>query len=328
MNFCVSYFKSRLPKIILFGAFIAVFAISFALYRLPIKAVLYPAGVCALIALAAFAADYCRAYSKHRGLEKLSKLPAEAIELSPASDLEDEDWREIVLNLKAEISELSSEYSAKLSDMTEYYTVWVHQIKTPIASVRLALQGEDSPLSRKISSDIFRIEQYVGMVLAFMRLESPTSDYLFRECSLDKVIKEAVRGFAPEFIDRRLKLEYSGTDKRAVSDEKWLCFVIEQLLSNALKYTREGGVKIYVDEPATLCIEDSGIGIAPEDLPRVFEKGYTGLNGRADKRASGLGLYLCKRVCEKLGAKIEISSKLDCGTKVSVDLSGYNLIAE
>ena len=110
-----------------------------------------------------------------------------------------------------------------------------------------------------------------------------------------------------------------------MTDEKWLSFVIEQILSNALKYTREGSVTIYVREPKTLCIEDTGIGIAKSDLPRVFEKGYTGYNGRTDKRASGLGLYLCRRICDSLGAKINISSEVRRGTLVSVDLEQYEL---
>ena len=110
-----------------------------------------------------------------------------------------------------------------------------------------------------------------------------------------------------------------------MTDEKWLSFVIEQLLSNALKYTREGEIRVYLREPKTLCIEDTGIGIAPSDLPRVFEKGYTGYNGRTDKRASGIGLYLCRRVCEGLGIDIRIISELDKGTTVLLDLEQYKL---
>ena len=191
--------------------------------------------------------------------------------------------------------------------------------------MRLALQNEDTPLSRKLTSDLFQIEQYVEMVLAFMRLGSDSSDYVFREHSIDSIVKQSVTKFASEFIDRKLRLEYEPIDKLVVTDEKWLSFVIEQLLSNALKYTRTGSVKIYMQEPMTLCIEDTGIGIAPDDLPRIFEKGYTGYNGRKDKKASGIGLYLCKRICGNLEIGISVTSELDKGTVVHIDLKQYDL---
>ena len=120
---------------------------------------------------------------------------------------------------------------------------------------------------------------------------------------------------------KKLQLTYIPSKETIVSDEKWLSFVIEQLLSNALKYTKKGSVTIFFEEPKTLCISDTGIGIAPEDIPRIFEKGYTGSNGRRDKRASGLGLYLCKEICNRLGAKISIISQVETGTTVKVNLS-------
>ena len=143
----------------------------------------------------------------------------------------------------------------------------------------------------------------------------------------DEIIRSSVKKFASEFIDRRIRLEYDSVDIQAVTDEKWFAFVVEQLLSNALKYTREGSIKIY-SEGKVLCIKDTGIGIAPEDLPRVFDKGYTGCNGRTDRRASGLGLYLCRRICQNLGIDISISSTVGEGTTVRLDLSQYKLRKE
>ena len=133
---------------------------------------------------------------------------------------------------------------------------------------------------------------------------------------------------AGEFIGRKLRLDYTPVHLKVITDEKWLCFVLEQLLSNALKYTREGGIRIYLEQPRTLCIADTGVGIAPEDLPRIFEKGYTGYNGRADKKASGLGLYLCRSICTRLGHRISASSSPDSGTVVRIDLNQYPLQAE
>ena len=119
---------------------------------------------------------------------------------------------------------------------------------------------------------------------------------------------------------RKLTLDYKPVDVSVVTDEKWLLFVIEQLLSNALKYTLSGSVSIYLEAPRTLCIADTGIGIAPEDLPRIFERGYTGINGRDDKKASGIGLYLCRRICRSLGHSITASSS-ENGTVIRIDMS-------
>ena len=309
--------------------FCAVFTVSFVLYHLPVRAVLYPTVMCAVFGLVFAGVDFSHKKNKHRQLSETKKLPAAMISsLPPAESIEDGDYQEIIRALQSEIAALGNSTAARYQDLTEYYTAWVHQIKTPITSMHLTLQNEDSPLSRKLTSDLFQIEQYVEMVLAFMRLDSDSSDYVFRQCKLDTIIRQSVAKFASEFIDRKIRLEYEPIEKRVVTDEKWLSFVLGQLLSNALKYTRRGSVKIYLQEPATLCVEDTGIGIAPEDLPRVFEKGYTGYNGRTDKMASGLGLYLCKRICNNLEIGISVTSVLGKGTTVCLDLEQYDLIKD
>lgn len=137
--------------------------------------------------------------------------------------------------------------NTRYNDMVDYYTVWAHQIKTPISSMRLTLQSDDSELSRKLSGELFRIEQYVEMVLAFLRLGSDSTDYVFKEYDLDSIIKSCVKKFSSEFIGRKIRLEYKPVGIKIVTDEKWLSFVIEQLLSNALKYTENGSVKIYIN---------------------------------------------------------------------------------
>ena len=193
--------------------------------------------------------------------------------------------------------------------------------------MRLTLQNEDSPLSRTISDDLFRIEQYVEMVLCYLRLGSESTDYVIAKQDLDKLLKQAFRHFSGQFISKKLKLEYEETPFTALTDEKWLLFVIEQILSNAVKYTPSGGeIRVSMKTPGILCIKDTGIGIAPEDLPRIFERGYTGLNGRADKKASGLGLYLCKRICDNLSHRIWAESGE--GTTVYLDLRSKKLETE
>ena len=194
--------------------------------------------------------------------------------------------------------------------------------------MRLTLQNEDTPLSRRLTGELGRVERYVEMVLAYVRLDGEATDYVLREYELDPLLRAAVKKFSGEFIDRRLALDLQPTHMRVLTDEKWLSFVLEQLISNALKYTPSGKISLYAAGENTLCIADTGIGIAPEDLPRIFEPGYTGLNGRTDKRASGLGLYLCRRVCRSLGHGISVQSRPGEGTAVLLDLSRNRFVPE
>lgn len=317
-----AYIKQHRKTIVAAILCCAVFCISFLLYHLPVEAVIYPALICAAAGLVFVGVDISHQRRRHRQLAEIKKLTCAMItSLPPAESIGESDYQDIVRALQDEITGLGTSSATRYQELTEYYTVWVHQIKTPITSMRLTLQNEDTQLSRKLTSDLLQIEQYVEMVLAFMRLDSDSSDYVFRECSIDSIVKQAVTKFASEFIDRKLRLEYEPIEQTTVTDEKWLSFVIEQVLSNALKYTRTGSVRIYMQGPLTLCIEDTGIGIAAEDLPRIFEKGYTGYNGRKDKKASGLGLYLCRRICGKLGIGISVDSQLDKGTVVRMELT-------
>ena len=158
------------------------------------------------------------------------------------------------------------------------------------------------------------------MVLTYLRLDSGSTDYVLKKYDLDDIIRQAVRKYASQFIRKKIRLIYEPLSCEVLTDEKWLLFVIEQVLSNALKYTRSGEISITLEVPKTLCIRDTGIGIAPEDLPRIFENGFTGYNGRSDKKASGIGLYLCRKICSRLNHKIIITSKVDVGTEVRIDL--------
>lgn len=329
MNLFFSYLRQHKGGICAFFSFSAIFAVIFYLYHLPLKAVGYPTLLCLLLGALFLTADFVHVRRRHLLLEGYRGLGAAMLPAMPqAKGILESDYQYIIQALSDETAELNAHTAALHQDTVEYYTAWVHQIKTPIASMQLVLQDEDTPSARKLSADLLRIEQYVEMVLAFLRLESPSSDYVFREHSVDSIVGPSIARFASEFISRKIHLDYEPIPEIVITDEKWLAFVIEQLLSNALKYTREGSIRIYLREPKTLCIEDTGIGIAPEDLPRIFEKGYTGYNGRMDKKASGIGLYLCKRICNSLGIGISASSVPGRGTIFSLDLSQYNLKTE
>lgn len=329
MNFLKMYFRQKKAALLFFFLSVFVFAFVFFLYDLPLGAVLYPAFICAVLAVFFLGWDIYRAKRKHHKLERLSHLTADLPESFPKVTTQDDvDYQRIIASMQQEQRELQTKMNLRYQDMMDYYTIWVHQIKTPIAAMRLTLQNQDSALSRQLSEDLQRIEQYVEMVLAFLRLGADTKDYVFKEHDLDLIIKEAVRKFAGQFIRKKLRLCYEPLNIRVLTDEKWLAFVIEQVLSNAVKYTPSGSISITLEPPCTLCIRDTGIGIAPEDLPRVFEKSYTGYNGRTDKKASGIGLYLCRQICNNLGHTITISSSMDRGTVVKICLAHENLEVE
>jgi histidine kinase len=326
MNFFKMYLKERMKYILLTVMLIGLFSFTLLLMNVPAKALLYPVLLCLFLGLLVLVTDYAIAKSRKNERANLDKITLSVIDSMPEAHSEEvRDYQNAIRRLGNEYRNYVSESERKYENMMDYYTVWAHQIKTPISSMKLAFQGEDSTLSRRLSVDLFRIEQYVDMVLVYLRLDSEYTDYVFKECNMDEVIKNSVKKFASEFIGRKLSLEYEPEDVTVVSDSKWLGFVIGQLISNALKYTKEGGITIYFREPKVLVIEDTGIGIAAEDLPRIFEKGYTGYNGRTGGNASGIGLYLCKRICENLRIGIHAESEVGRGTKMVLDLNQYEL---
>ena len=321
MKLLGDYIKSRRGVLLFFALAAVLLGVSFALFHLPLRAVAYPCTLTLLLGLAALALDFRRVYKLHRELSQLETTAAELIGVLPVSEsIPETDYQAIVQSLCRQSADAAAKAASDRADMLEYYTLWAHQIKTPIAAMRLLLQDADTDEQRALLEQVQSVEQYVEMVLGYLRLESPSSDYVIRNYALDDIVRQVVRKYASQFIRRKLRLEYTPLNVSVITDEKWLLFVIEQVLSNALKYTRSGSVSITLEAPKTLCIRDTGIGIAPEDLPRVFEKGFTGCNGRTDKRATGIGLYLCRRILEKLGHTIAITSTVGEGTTVRIGL--------
>ena len=301
--------------------FAAVLIAAFSLYKLPLQAVWYPLLLCFVLGVLFLFLDFVYINGKHKRLERLLELDPLLMEISERPEsIYEEDYQKIVNLLKEVQKKQADEASASYSDMVDYYTLWAHQIKTPIASMRINLQNEDSEFSRKLQMDLNRVEQYVDMVLTYLRLDSNSTDYVLGECDLDEIIKPVLRKFMGDFIGKGLTLNYNPCGVKVLTDEKWLSFVIEQVLSNAVKYTNKGTISI-ICEDKSLHIQDTGMGIAPSDLPRIFDNGYTGFNGRTDKKASGIGLYLCKRICKNLGHEIEVTSKPGEGTDVAINLS-------
>lgn len=311
--------KKNRMALLLWGLMLLTELAVFILYDIMLEPLLYAGALTLFAGLVLLAVQLYGARKQARQRENAcDAILTEWNRLPEAATLEQADYNEMIRRLGRQTQELAEDFAAQREDMLDYYTTWVHQIKTPIAVMKLYL-AEETPEHRAMAAELFRMEQYVDMVLQYLRLGSGENDLVIEEYKLDELIRETVRKFAAQFVLRKLRLTYVATEKTIVTDRKWFCCILEQLLSNAIKYTPEGGVTVAV-EGEWLRISDTGIGIAPEDLPRIFEKGYTGQNGRLERSASGLGLYLTRRAAELLHIPITVESRLGQGTTFTLHL--------
>ena len=325
----LAYLKRQYKLLLLLAGAVCIFAAVFALYGLPLEAVVYAGVLCLALGMALFAVGYSRFLRRHRELQGLLRQVGEkALPLPPARGLLEEDYQALLRAVCHDRARLAAENENRLRELTDYYSLWAHQIKTPIAAMDLLLQEDDCPRRGELEMELLKIGQYVEMVLSYLRLDSDSTDYVLREYPLDDILRQAVRKFAKMFILKKITLDLQETGKTVLTDEKWLLFVVEQVLSNALKYTPAGGtIRIYGDG-ATAVIADNGIGIREEDQARVFEKGFTGYNGRADKKSTGIGLYLCRQVMDRLNHDISLTSRPGQGTLVRLDLGRESRMVE
>lgn len=307
--------------------------------------VVYAAVLDAILLLITVLVGFFRYSIKVKALSNALKRPVEEqAQLPEATDDVEILYHRLLENQSIARSESESSAAVRQSRMRDYYSMWVHQIKTPISAMKLLLEAEREELGQlmcdeepqatltelsdnldSFEDELFRIEEYVGMALQYQRVSSTENDFVLEKISLDGVIRDTIKKYAKIMIRRHIGINYSGTKKQVYTDEKWLAFILEQILSNAIKYTPQGFVTIETAEETNrffITIKDTGIGIKAEDLPRVFEKGYTGYNGHADKKATGIGLYLCRQMADKLGHTIRMESELGKGTKVWI---GFDL---
>lgn len=307
--------------------------------------VVYAAVLDAILLLITVLVGFFRYSSKVKALSNALERPVEEqAQLPEATDDVEILYQRLLENQSIARSESESSAAIRQSQMRDYYSMWVHQIKTPISAMKLLLEAEREELglficdeeqqaSLKELSDnvasfedeLFRIEEYVSMALQYQRVSSTENDFVLEKVSVDGVIRDTIKKYAKIMIRRHIGINYSGTGQDVYTDGKWLAFMLEQILSNAIKYTPQGVVTIETAEEKDrffITIKDTGIGIKAEDLPRVFEKGYTGYNGHADKKATGIGLYLCRQMADKLGHTIRMESEIGKGTKVWI---GFDL---
>lgn len=319
-----SYLQKIRGTILLIFTILGILGVIYFLYSLPVEPFAYGCVLSVTAALIFGIIGFIHYWRRYRAMENVcNHIIVTSEELPAAEDALELLYREMINCLRREYHRQESDAKEKYQDMLEYYTLWAHQIKTPIAAMRLLLQSEENTVTKPLSMEVFKIEQYVEMVLGYLRSDNMSSDLVIEQYPLDKILRQVIRKYAKMFIIKKISLDYEGINFTVLTDEKWLLFVLEQLISNALKYTKAGKVSIYMaaNEEKTLVIADTGIGIRPEDIPRVFDKGFTGYNGRQDKRSTGIGLYLSRKILNKLHHKIRIESAVGEGTKVFINLA-------
>ena len=325
-----SFLKIRKVPIIIFTGIVVIFGILFYLYDIPFDAIIYGCELSFVWCAVCLFIDFYKYYKRHKLLHiNREQFFDDAEQLPEHMDIIEYDYQELAKELYQAKQELISKNRIAKKELLDYYGMWVHQIKTPIAALDILLQNTEQMLYQldekemmqetisvsDMKMELFKIEQYVEMALNYLRVEDISSDLVFKKHELDDMVRQVIRKSATLFISKKIKMDFKPTKACIVTDEKWFIFVLEQIISNALKYTKKGQISIYMKEKA-LVIEDTGIGIPAEDLPRIFEKGFTGYNGRENKKSTGIGLYLCKNIMDKLQWIITVDSKVGSGTKI------------
>lgn len=310
------YVKDRHRVIITCAAAIALFLLAAGLSGTDLGGLAYAFLLVAVIIIVSASLDFYHYCNKHNELAKtLESIDVTLAALPQAEDLIGEDYSALIARLNEVRYELESSSARASEDLIDYFTLWVHQIKTPLFAIQLLVGDDDE----KIRQEVMKIDQYVRMALSYVRVGSMSSDFDFRKCRLDELARDVVKQYSSVFIGSGIPLAFNVPECTVVTDRKWAGLVIEQILSNSLKYVNDGEISISMPEDKVLEIADTGIGISAEDLPRVFEKGFTGYTGRKYEKSTGIGLYMCKTIMDKLDHDISISSDVGRGTTVRLD---------
>lgn len=299
------------------------------MYGIPLGPVLYAD----LLMLGITAVYLGYSYIRYRRKRRILKLwetnfrYSGEMEKPKGEDCFEETYLRIIENLEQDQQREREAWQNEQKKDREYYTRWSHQIKTPIAAMNLLLSEKNLDV-RAVKRELFRIEQYADMALQYQRLEGESSDLVLEKVKLHKMVSQTLKKLSTIFVYKKLHVKLGDLEKEIVTDEKWMCFILEQILTNAAKYTEEGGmIEIWLEQEV-LCIRDNGIGIQEEDLPRIFEWGYTGYNGRLDKKSTGIGLSLTKEAAGLLQIGISMESQVGRGTTVFLNLAQKRVCGE
>lgn len=297
------------------------------LYEVSVEYMLY----CTLLTGVCYGTFTIVHFSKYIALmEKIEKLNTDSLfTVEEVQSLEGlpVEYATLLVQTRNKVDDLIDQTNRTQQQFEEYYTIWLHQIKTPIAALHFLIEsGETNALL--LESELFKVEQYMALALEYIRLHSTYHDFVIEQVSVDKLLKGLLKKYAPLFIQKKLVLDYQYSDLVLLTDKKWLALAIEQLLSNAIKYSFPSGKISIFTKDNQLMIQDEGRGIKKEELSRLFKKGYTGFNGRKLHSSSGLGLYICKTIIERLGQKVTLQSEVGKGTCAMLLFDRYTIVTK
>lgn len=319
MRGLIWYLKSKLNIFIMLIILVVLFILISLVYKVKYIALFYMIAMMVCFVVLYLVIDYLKILRKIRFLSKLSVENYNANNWhlnNDMKDLVDQAYEDNVTQILNEMNMRQSEVTNHYHELKDMLTLWLHEIKLPISSLTLMIDNDEDDKSL-IKGELTRIEQYSEMVMMLLKYESSSNDFLFEKVDLNQLILKSIKRFKYNFISKKLTINYENSTCYTITDRKHLQFILDQILSNAIKYTNSGGIKIIVLDDSVEII-DSGIGIAESDLPRIFEKNYSGINGHQLNQSSGMGLYLCKKISEMIDVDLKLESQVGVGTRVKI----------
>lgn len=321
------YLKDKIVHILMYIALMTFILFFLFMFRVPNSLIISIVIVMLMFIIAVVFYDYFRKRNFYNDFTyNLNQLDKKCLitEISKRPNfIEGKIFYDSLYEIDKSMYEEIEVYKNSINDFKEYIEMWIHEAKLPIASMTLILHNNKPDSNKKIKEQVNKIENYVEQVLYFVRSENSEKDYLIKHCNLEEIINSVIRKNKDILLLKHISIEISNVDKIILSDSKWIEFIINQIVSNSIKYSKEENAKIkfntkIFENTIALEIKDNGIGISEKDISKVFDKSFTGENGRKIANSTGLGLYLSKKLCNKLGHNIQIESNKDCFTKVSI----------
>jgi signal transduction histidine kinase len=321
-----SFLKDKI-LFLLAQSFIIVFLVLLLdVYHISLYAIILICLTIVIISFAALAYEYLirsRYYNRlNKTLESMEQKQYIASLLEAPNFAEAEVLCEILKHVTKAMNDEIASYKISQDEYREYIETWIHEIKIPISCIDLICQNNRNDITKKISEETVRVDSYIEQALYYARSKNVASDYSIRRLSLDSLVKAAVKKHSKQLIGCGAQVKLDNLDHTVYADEKWLDFIIGQIIANSIKY-KEDALTLWFSasesqENIILSIQDNGIGISESDLGRVFEKGFTGENGRAFAKSTGIGLYLCKELCTKMYLGLEAQSTVGNGTTIHI----------
>lgn len=320
------YIKDKINYILALAIYIIIISTYLKAINLTYSTIFIVIFITLTFFVLAFLISYYKANKYLKNIEKtMDKLPEKYLIteiLQKPRSAEKLAYYRILKRANKSMLENVSDIKEKQKDYKEYIESWVHEIKIPITSAKLLCENNKSDITNKIDEDIEEVNNYVEQALFYARMDQVSNDFMIREISLNEVIKNVLARNKKIMIQNNMKVELNDVNIKCYTDEKWLEFILNQIITNSIKYRNNNAVVkitgIQNKENIILKIKDNGIGIKKSEIDRIFDKGFTGTNGRNQTKSTGIGLYLCKRLCEGIGMEIDANSKENEYTEIVI----------